>query len=107
MLKCIQKFIFYIVLVLQDCNEIKLLSRIFPRSRILICNFHSLKWMKTVFATALIPMEHKGEIMVAFRGLLFAKSRALFEEALPTWTEVVKGGRSEASGWAPGQDGLS
>ena len=91
MLKCIQKFIFYIVLVLQDCNEIKLLSRIFPRSRILICNFHSLKWMKTVFATALIPMEHKGEIMVAFRGLLFAKSRALFEEALPTWTEVVKG----------------
>ena len=36
-------------------------------------------------------MEHKGEIMKAFRGLLFAKSRDLFEEALPSWTEVVSG----------------
>ena len=68
-----------------------MLQRIFPGSRIIICNFHALKWMKSLFATALIPTEQKHDIMEGFRGLLYAPNKILYEEQLINWTKVASG----------------
>ena len=80
----------------------KLLQRIFPGSRILICVFHTIKWMKTVFASALINTDRKFMIMESFKNLLYAKSLTLYEEELLNWIKVIE--RVEVKP-RPGPDG--
>ena len=47
--------------------------------------------MKTVFASALIPVEDKKEIMDSFRNLLFAPNQTVFDSKLPEWYGLIQG----------------
>ena len=75
----------------QDFNEIRCLTEVFPKSRILLCVFHTLKWMKSVFASALVETSKKQDMMTIFRMLVYAPGRTVFEEKLLEWYEAIKG----------------
>ena len=53
--------------------------------------FHTQKWMKSVFVSALVETSKKKEILTIFRMLVYAPGRAVFEEKLLEWYEAIEG----------------
>ena len=90
-----------IIIVDKDFNEIECLAKVFPNSRILLCTFHVLKYVKGVIATAhgakfsQIPKkdqtEEKEVIMESFNKLLYARTKAEYDEKKMDWDEAVEG----------------
>lgn len=63
----------------KDFNEIAVLRKIFPNSRILLCKFHVIKYVKNLVATATVTVEKKNEIMNSFKAALYSRSQSDYE----------------------------
>ena len=61
----------------------------FPNSTVLLCTFHVLKWMKSLFATLTVSSDIKYEINEIFRSLVYAKDEIDFNRKLENWNKVV------------------
>ena len=80
----------------KDFNEISVLTKVFPNSTILLCQFHVLKWLKSLFSSAKaqdesLPVDHdkKVEIMEAFREVLYAHSDDKCAEKEKQFMEII------------------
>ena len=69
--------------------EWRVLEMYFPNSTVLLCTFHVLKWMKSVFATATASSDMKYEINEIFRSLVYARDEFEFNKNLEDWRKVL------------------
>ena len=66
----------------KDFTEIQTIKKVFVNSSILLCQFHVLKYMKTLVSTSRaasgsgekVDIEKKGTLMTSFRATLYAKT---------------------------------
>ena len=63
----------FIFLVDKDFTCIASIKRAYPNSTVLLCIFHVIKFLRTLFATALTTKEKKEEIMAKFKSALYAR----------------------------------
>lgn len=63
-----------VFLVDKDFNEIAVPQEVFKTSIILLCNFHVIKYVKKLVATALITVEQKNEIMKEFKVMMYSRT---------------------------------
>ena len=70
-----------IFLVDEDFTCIKSIKQAYPNSTVLLCIFHAIKFLRTLFATALATVEKKEEIMANFKLLLYAHDPESFNVA--------------------------
>jgi len=64
----------------KDFNEINVLKKVFPSAAILLCNFHVIKYVKNLIATALVKVEVKDEIMTYFKSMMYARSEEAYNK---------------------------
>ena len=88
-LSCRQDMTF---LIDKDFTEIASLRKIFPMSVVLLCIFHCLKYMRTLFSTIPDAVEVKEEVMDQFKRVLYSHSEEIFvteNEKLLTLIETL------------------
>ena len=73
---CIRQDIIFITD--KDFTEINTLKKIFPGSIILLCQFHTIKFMHCLFSTIPDYVEVKGDIMGQFKRVLYSKTENAF-----------------------------
>ena len=79
-----------VLMVDKDFNEINIMKKVFPTSRIILCWFHVLKWWKNLLATAKSrDHEEKSNIMEAFRKLVYSHGREEFDMSLVEFYNTV------------------
>ena len=86
------------VMVDKDFTELIILSKVFPNATILLCQFHVMKYMKTLVSTSQAidggssaDYEKKNEMMEAFRSALYATTEEDANEKLKIFEEVIAG----------------
>ena len=72
---CRQDLIF---LVDKDFTEISSIRKVFPLSVVLLCIFHCLKFMRTLFSTIPDTVEVKEEVMDQFKKVLYSHTEEIF-----------------------------
>ena len=77
--------------LVQDFKEWKILEELFPDSRILLCHFHVLKWMKKIISSAPVVMNLRVQIYESFRKLLYSFDATDFEVKLKEWNKLIEG----------------
>ena len=68
----------FTLMVDKDFKQIACLEKVFPSSRICLCTFHVIKYMKEVIATACIPVEEREFIFERFRAVVYSHSEEHF-----------------------------
>ena len=82
-----------IFIIDKDFKEEDTLRKVFPFCVILYCRFHVIKYMKSIVATALIPVHEKHPIIARFVLIVYSKSKDDFDlkcKAFMTEIEGVK-----------------
>ena len=69
----------------------RVLEELFPETRLLLCHFHVLKWMKKIISSAPVVMSHREQIYDAFKKLLYAYDAEEYEIKFKEWTELTEG----------------
>ena len=75
---CIRQDIIFITD--KDFTEINTLKKNFPSSIILLCQFHTIKFMHCLFSTIPDYVEVKGDIMGQFKRVLYSKTENAFND---------------------------
>ncbi|CAF1023307.1 unnamed protein product [Brachionus calyciflorus] len=65
-----------VIMVDKDLSNIDILERVFICSRILLCTFHALKYIKTKINAEKVEMKKKEKIMGIFRKILYSETEA-------------------------------
>ena len=91
-----------IFMVDKDFGQILVLNSVFPGSRILLCNFHAIKFMRTLIASAPIVVETKTEILTQFKKVLYANTEDMFKVEDKKFVKIcgaitVKTGKNQSS----------
>ena len=67
-----------------------MLQELFPHSRILLCHFHVLKWIKKIIATVPKEMSVRKELFHCFKKMMYAPTESDFEEQYKKWNELAE-----------------
>ena len=67
-----------IFIVDKDFTQMESIKKHFPDCTVLLCQFHTLKFMRTLFATALVKVEKKTELYSKFKQVVYAYDEATF-----------------------------
>ena len=63
-----------VFLVDKDFTQLKILHKVFPSARVLLCIFHTLKSMKALFTTIVERVETKAVVMSQFKEVLYSNT---------------------------------
>lgn len=74
----------------KDFNEISVLKEVFGTVRILLCNFHVIKYVKNLIATAPVIVEIKSDIMANFKKMLYAGKEDVYQYSKTVFLASVK-----------------
>ena len=69
----------------------RVLEELFPETRLLLCHFHVLKWMKKIISSAPVVMSLRSQIYDSFKKLLYAYDAEEFETRYKEWTKLIEG----------------
>ena len=69
-----------IFIVDKDFGQLAVLNSIFPNSRILLCIFHAIKFMKNLIATAPVVVDKKKALLDQFKKVLYANTEDIFKK---------------------------
>ena len=91
-----------IFIVDKDFGQLAVLSSLFPESRILLCIFHAIKFIKNLVATAPVVVEKKKAILDQFKTTLYSNTEEIFQEENAKFLKVcgnitVKSGGNQTS----------
>ena len=79
-----------IFIVDKDFTQLDSIKRHFPGCTVLLCQFHTLKYMRTLLATALATVEKKTELFAQFKKILYAHSEVSYYEENATFIEASR-----------------
>ena len=86
---CVRQDLIY--LIDKDFTEISSLKKNFPSSVVLLCVFHCLKFMRTLFSTIPDIVEIKEEVMDQFKKLVYSHSEEIFGDENKKFLSLLKG----------------
>ena len=69
-----------IFVVDKDFGQLGVLYAVFPHARVLLCIFHAIKFLRTLFASAPVLKEKKEELLDQFRAVLYSNTEEVFNE---------------------------
>ena len=85
-------------LIDKDLTEWRVIEDVFPNCLVLLCTFHSLKWLQQIIYTARASSEEHVRLYQAFSSLLYARDEEMFQEKLEAFKEMAEGVEVRASG---------
>ena len=82
----------------KDFNEIRTIEKVFKSSTILLCQFHVLKYLKTIINTSraasgsdvIVDIERKLNLMTLVRDMLYSKTELKMNESLEKFKDKSK-----------------
>ena len=82
----------------KDFNEVNTLKTVFPKSSFLLCQFHVMKYMKSLISTAQtinggnnVDYEKKSDMMEAFRVLMYASTEGEAHIMAERFDKIIEG----------------
>ena len=82
----------------KDFTEMSSIKKVFPTSIILLCVFHCLKFMRTLFSTIPGVVELKEEVMDQFKKVLYSRTEEIFAVENEKFMEIVENLEIRTSG---------
>ena len=79
-----------IFLIDKDFTEMETLRKVFPSAIVLLCVFHTLKYMRNLFATIPDTVEIKEDIYTQFKRLVYSNSVDIFETENDKFLDMVE-----------------
>ena len=79
-----------IFLIDKDFTEQASIRKIFPTSIVLLCVFHTLKFMRTLFSTIPDTIDVKNSVMSQFKKVVYANTENIFDEENLKFEELVE-----------------
>ena len=79
-----------IFLIDKDFTEMETLRKVFPSSMVLLCVFHTLKYMRNLFATIPDTVEVKERINTQFKRLVYSNSAEIFQTENDVFLAMVE-----------------
>lgn len=77
-------------LIDKDFTEMSSIRKAFPSSIVLLCVFHCLKFMRTLFSTIPDVVEVKEAVMDQFKKVVYSHSEEIFEEENKRFEDLVE-----------------
>ena len=68
-----------IFIVDKDFTQIKMIEKNFPGCTVILCQFHTLKYMRNLIATAVTVVETKTKLFEQFKRIVYAHNEETFE----------------------------
>ena len=85
---CVRQNIMFIID--KDFTELEVIRKVFPGVIIVLCMFHTLKYMKTLFSTIPDVVEVKHEVMNQFKKVLDSNTEEIFEEETAIFEDLIE-----------------
>ena len=85
---CVRQDLMFIID--KDFTEQASIRKVFPSSLVLLCDFHTLKYMRVLFSTIPDIIEVKEAVMDQFKKVLYSHSEAIFVDENLKFEELVE-----------------
>ena len=79
-----------IFIIDKDFTEMSSIRKVFPTAIVLLCIFHCLKYMRSLFATIPEVVQVKEEVMDQFKKVVYSHNENIFEDQSLKFEELVE-----------------